>query len=518
MNDEVSERWRRYGYPRYAHDATHPARLRTIAHWLGVQAPPTRTARVLELGCAAGDNLLPMAARLPHARFVGIDLNAKAIALGQSMAADQGLDNIELSVCDLRDFAHDDGPFDYIIAHGLYSWIPDDARDAMMALVARHLSPEGIAHISYNTLPGWRVWGVFREMLLERFGHLDDPVTQAEYSLDYMNWLLESQPGGDAWWASLVRSEHFRLNLGQVINVAHDQLSPVNDPVWTREFVAHAEQHDLVWMGLADLDDNFLARRPEATSQLVDGVVDRVERATMMDGVVGRTFSHAVLCHRGRLPHLPTQPLAGAYWWAVLERPDELHLDDDEPVSFSSAENTASIEVQSPLFKHALDLLASTQPFTLPQLGAALRGRLGFARVSDADLSDIERALFEWARMGLVRGDVEDPAPVLQPSNRPIVDPCVRYAAANQHPVIGRRHNMVQVDEIDRLLLPLLDGEHDLYDVARVLEERLGKGPLGGVRQDAELPPPGPERMAVAASLLRARCRDWTRTWLFSAP
>ncbi len=147
--------------------STHPDRLATMARLLGRQPAPVENCRVLEVGCAAGGNLLPMAYQLPGAEFVGIDYSAGQIEDGTQRIAALGLSNMQLICADLADLVNpaesgaEDGrdealgSFDYIIAHGVYSWTPLPVRDALLALCRRVLRPHGVAYISYNTYPGW---------------------------------------------------------------------------------------------------------------------------------------------------------------------------------------------------------------------------------------------------------------------------------------------------------------------------------------------------------------------------
>jgi hypothetical protein len=257
-----------------------------------------------------------------------------------------------------------------------------------------------------------------------------------------------------------------------------------------------------------DLEDNFVATRPPGTSQLIDGVVDRVERATLIDSVVGRTFSHVVVCRDHHTITVPRGPFANAYWSARLSLPDDMKLETAEPVMVKTVDGP-EVEVQSRLYKETLRALGLAQPVTIEQLAEHLREHVGAEFVSDGDVSDVEKALFQWAKLGVVRADVEPGPTLVELEGTPVIERLVRYAAQGEHPVVGNRHNMIELDDVDRLLLPLLDGEHDLYDLARLLEVRLGEGPIGGVKADIEMPPMGPERMALAASVLRARCRAW---------
>ena len=185
-----------------------------------------------------------------------------------------------------------------------------------------------------------------------------------------------------------------------------------------------------------------------------------------------------------------------------------MKLDTAEAVTVKTVDGP-EVEVQSRLYKEVLRALGLAQPVTIDQLAEHLREHVGAEFVSDSDIEDVHKALFHWAKLGVVRADVEPGPTLVELEGTPVIERLVRYAAQGEHPVVGNRHNMIELDDVDRLLLPLLDGDHDLYDVARVLEIRLGEGPIGGVKADIDMPPLGPERMALAATVLRARCRAW---------
>ena len=121
---------------------------------------------MLELGCASGDNLIPMALGLPNARFVGIDLSARQIEQGQRQVSALGLANIELRQYNIADVDASWGKFDYIICHGIYSWVPAPVRERLLAICRDNLAPNGVAYVSYNTLPGWHMRGMIRDMMI----------------------------------------------------------------------------------------------------------------------------------------------------------------------------------------------------------------------------------------------------------------------------------------------------------------------------------------------------------------
>ena len=158
-------------YPGVPLPQTHPDRLATIAGLFGMTPAAAPNCRVLELGCGDGGNLIPMALTLPASVFTGIDLAEPAIARGCALANTLGLENITLRHLDLMRMGpdlgeFDYGVFDYIIAHGLYSWVPPEVRDQLLSLCRAHLAPQGVAYVSYNAGPGFARRRMFREMML----------------------------------------------------------------------------------------------------------------------------------------------------------------------------------------------------------------------------------------------------------------------------------------------------------------------------------------------------------------
>ncbi len=144
---------------------THPENLAVLGRLFGLQTPEPAHCRLLELGCASGGNLIPLAWRLPQAHFLGLELSRRQVEDGQALARSLALENIEIRHQDILSAGTELGEFDYIIAHGIFSWVPEKVRDKILPICSRHLSPSGLAYINYNTLPGWRMRGMVRDML-----------------------------------------------------------------------------------------------------------------------------------------------------------------------------------------------------------------------------------------------------------------------------------------------------------------------------------------------------------------
>src|SRR5262245_61104912 len=154
---------------------SHTDRLAPVETLFGMKPAAIERCRVLEVACGDGANLVPMAYGLPESEFVGFDLAARPIAAGRRAAERLGLKNLTLVQRDVADFPTERARYDYIIAHGIYSWVPPEARDRLLGLVARHLAPNGVAFVSYNLYPGCHVRRMVWEMLRFHTDHLHDP-------------------------------------------------------------------------------------------------------------------------------------------------------------------------------------------------------------------------------------------------------------------------------------------------------------------------------------------------------
>lgn len=178
-------------YPGYAYAATHPARLEAIGRLFGLDPAPASSCRVLELGCGDGGNALSIAASLPGAAVVGVDAAGAAVARGAELARAAGLGNVELRAGDFESLSVESlGEVDYVVAHGVYSWIPPAARVALLACVRRVLAPHGIAYVSYNAYPGSYLRDMARDMLRWHLRDVEDPAARLADAHELMETIV----------------------------------------------------------------------------------------------------------------------------------------------------------------------------------------------------------------------------------------------------------------------------------------------------------------------------------------
>src|SRR5450432_2947007 len=281
--DEVP--YRSFPYPQ-----SHPARMATIATLFGLRPASVKTARVLELGCCTGGNIIPMAEQLPDAQFIGVDASAIQVREGQAAIDSLGMSNIKLLHKDILDITKDFGEFDYIIAHGVYSWVPPLVQQKILQICKQNLAPTGIAYISYNTLPGWRMRGIIRDIMLYRARNLTSPTERLNRSRDLIQFLAQSVSEENNPYGVLLRKELELLNCKNDQYLLHDHLEVFNEPVYFSEFASRATEVGLQYLGEAEFAWMCSKNLPQKVQTVLNAISsDVVETEQYMDFLRNRT-------------------------------------------------------------------------------------------------------------------------------------------------------------------------------------------------------------------------------------
>lgn len=303
-------------YPGYSHGSTHVGRISAIGRLFGVGTTPPDSARILEIGCGSGINLLAMAQLYPSSEFVGVDFSGKQIAEALGTAASTGIANARFLNLDIRKLEGEGlGRFDYIIVHGIYSWVPEDVRKAILAAARDRLTDNGIALISYNCLPGWRLRGALRDMMLihtSRFGDVASKVTQSKALMSY----LAEATGGQGAWGQYLKQESETILAADNSYLAHDYLEIHNHALYFRDFLAEASSFGLSFLTEAEPATVYLENYPEkVTAPLKAMGLDHVDTEQFLDFVRNRTFRSTLLCRDSVVPERMISPerLAGMY-------------------------------------------------------------------------------------------------------------------------------------------------------------------------------------------------------------
>ena len=596
---------------------SHPNRLFAIGTLFGLKPTPVQKCRVLELGCAAGGNLIPMADYLPESQFVGVDNSARQIRDGLDTVKQLGLENVILQHASILDVDAAYGKFDYIVCHGVFSWVPEKVRRKILEICGTQLTPNGIAYVSYNTYPGWHMRGMIRDMMryhAARFEAPKDRIQQARALLKFltqsvyrgnprlpelMGTLIQnidpilsgkldpvqipprvSQaataaaeftgffPVGDFQkgveglqaaaaaepfdhptvqraaveirrtlneFATVLRSEGaypqlLKQEADSIQNqpdhyLYHEHLEEVNDPVFFHDFIEFAKERGLQYLGEARVGTmvtgNFGADVEKTLRHLA---TDQIQAEQYMDFLRNRMFRETLLCSEKHPVSWSVAPdslralhVASAAKPVVPDGKTELNLANDESVTYRSPQGM-TMATNRPLLKIAMHLLQTAYPASIPfdTLRLQARENLGGADPTDPrtiaeDTQQIAVGLLNCYMgsdlielfgmpIGFARTAGEYPT-ALQ---------LARINAAKTGIIANRRHEVVRLNELDRHLIPMLDGSNDRAALVTKLTEVAKAGGITVRQHDVPLTDPVKIRAAIE-SILEAALNNVAR-------
>jgi SAM-dependent methyltransferase len=297
MSDGLRDLYEELDYPAMSHPPSHPAVTGVVARLAGLPPVDFSRMRVLELGCAGGWNLLPIAAEFPEAECLGVDFSGRAVADARAVAGEAGIGNARFEAADMLEWENGGDGFDFIIAHGVFSWVPDEVKTRVFELCRDALAPGGVAYVGFNTDPGWALRRPLAETvraLAGREGFGDSPV-------DVLGGLYGAFDGAGGAYADALRGvvQDMRAK-GDML--AFDDLAPVCDPVTVAQFVSWAEQAGLAWLGEAELAETLPAGISKSGEEwLANAAGDRLLMEQLADLLSGRTHRAAVLARADAL-------------------------------------------------------------------------------------------------------------------------------------------------------------------------------------------------------------------------
>jgi SAM-dependent methyltransferase len=242
-------------YRSFPIECTAPERLALTSRLHGGPRTRVHGYRMLELGCGDGTNLLALAYHRRHGEFVGIDGSSRHVEAALARARTLGLDNLRFVHADLRAAAAElDGDFDYVVAHGVISWVPDDVREAVLGLHRTRLRSDGLVYLNYNAQPGWSVRGLVRRLLREQTAGIAGLLGRARAAQQIASRLGARLAASEHAWSQLMAMELGLVAAGEPSYVAHEYLATENRCYWRSEFLALARAHGLELVADADFD------------------------------------------------------------------------------------------------------------------------------------------------------------------------------------------------------------------------------------------------------------------------
>ena len=294
--------YKELGYKSYPFPFTTPAYLEAYGTLVGLKPPTAKAARVLELGATYGGNIISQAVHNPEATFVGIELSQDQVEKGNKIISDAKLENVSLLQGDILNFDESLGNFDYIIAHGFYSWISDEMKDKLLDIISHHLADNGIAYVSYNTYPGWHTMEEVRQLMLFANRGYDE--------LTHKEKVLRGKTVGSLVGAQILnydnlkeRNSKFLGALRSVMQkddyyVGHDHLEPHNDPCYFYQFNDHLKAHNLSYVCDADLTLSMVRTYDESIADKLEKLApnSQADQEQYLDFMLDTTFRKSIIC------------------------------------------------------------------------------------------------------------------------------------------------------------------------------------------------------------------------------
>ena len=437
-----------------------------------------------------------MAVGFPDATFVGIDLSSRQIELGREAVRTLGVKNLDLRAASITDVGPDWGTFDYILCHGVYSWVPDEVQAKILEVCRTNLSADGVEYVSYNTYPGWHLRGMLREIMCFHAARFTQPEEQVKEARELLAFLTETSAGQNTPHALALAQETELLRQQSDSYLYHEHLEEFNSPCYFFEFAGRVKAAGLQYLGDAAVGSMFpLGLPPKATDTLGRLCRDQIQLEQYLDFVRNRTFRASVVCH-ARVPlvrHIDASVIEDLYLSSSAKREA-----GDGPARYT-LDGGATLTVSDPSLAAALDGIVAAWPASVPFDAVA----------AGAERKQLAGGLLNLLLNGGVTASVVPVRCVATVSDTPDVGPLARHFAAKEGWVPTARHTVLRLDEFGRRVVPLLDGKRTRDAVLDELVNQFRTGRLtmhqdgGRIRDEAK----GRELMTAGVNVVLEQLR-----------
>jgi SAM-dependent methyltransferase len=466
-------------YPSRANPRTAPDLLASLATVCGMSPAPVTTARVLEIGCSDGGNIIPMGFEMPDATFVGIDASFREIDEGRATIAEIGVRNVELRAVDLMTVGAELGEFDYIIAHGVYSWVHPEVQQRLLAVYREHLAPQGVGYISYNVHPGWHVRETVREMMLYHTRKMQDPREKTSHARGFLDFLVNTVSASNDVFLALLKRAQTDLNDLADAHFFHDMLEESNRPLYFHEFVERLDRAGLAYVTEAEYWTTQLTSVPEAVADVVRRVTTTaVEREQYLDFWRNRGFRQSIV-RRADATVSPSDPLdLTRFLVSSSLLPGDPQTGDREETQRFVSPGGIMLQTEHEVIKAGLRHLGEIYPRAIPfaELLAEARRAAG---LPDGDAHPLEDTVRSCFTNNLVELHTFMPHFVSTVSERPLASPVSRSQARMKRRIPSMLHKTVDLDDpIAHILVQHLDGRNDHDALHAILMREAASGEL----------------------------------------
>jgi methyltransferase-like protein/2-polyprenyl-3-methyl-5-hydroxy-6-metoxy-1,4-benzoquinol methylase len=488
MQDQSS--YDEFPYISYPFHYTWPQHLMTIGKFFGMTLSDISKARVLELGSSCGGNLITFASDHPASYSIGVDISKLEIEHGTKIIKDLGLKNIELRNISITDIDESFGKFDYIICHGVFSWVPDFVKDKILEISSRLLNPNGIAFISYNTMPGWNMVNSIRDMLMFHSRLFDSPADKISQARLFLNFISEALQGSNSPYANFLEQEALNLVTKEDQYILHEYLVGQNEQFYFHEFMSMAKSYNLSYLGDSNIPSMFLGNLPQKAAEKLSTIDNIVRAEQYMDFVSNRRFRRTLLCHEDVIlnRNITSEKILEFYSTSNLVASVPLKNIDLNDASQSitfyfNDSQDLSISTSSPIIKSIFYTYQENigNPLSATELFESAYQKLHNISVEDIKM-EFDNVVGRLVLGGYVTLFAIKPNAISYISPKPQVSNTARYQATNAKLdrlfVTNQINEIVQLTIYEKYILELLDGNKGIADIKAEILEKLISGEM----------------------------------------
>jgi len=470
---------------------THPDRIATVATLFGLKPAPPDNCRLLELGHGRGENILALAHSLPTSRFVGVELSRVQNDDALAEARELGLTNVDLRHASITDVDESFGEFDYVICHGVFSWVPPEVRQKILDICRRRLKPTGVGLVSYNVFPGWRLQSMVRDLMRihsSQFQGRKVRVQQARAILDF----VANKAGLDGSpYSQCLKNTAQMLSQLSDSYLFHEHLDEYNQPLYFTEFAAMCAANGLDYLGEVEFHTMLPFQFSEEAQRVLRTIAtEQVKMEQYLDFLRNRSFRLSLVVPAGTTVMRGVSP--PAVYGLRVAAPVTLKppvADEANPEANQTYEATsgATITVRESLLKAAYAILSEARPQSIPfrELVTRALARLGRPEppTPEAWQSLAEPVAGHFLHVYCTNPDVVQlhvwaPELVNRVTERPTASRLARYLSGRKRKAANQYLAPFALDDLNRIILNRLDGQATRADVVEAILSEVAAGRL----------------------------------------
>lgn len=478
-NDGLEHCYDEVPYPGHAHPQSDPLHLYTLATLFGLKPSRVENASILELGCSEGENLIPMAFHFPKAQCTGIDISGKEIARGNKKIHELKLKNITLKHQSIFDFNSKD-KFDYIICHGVYSWVTDEIRNKILQICHDNLQENGIAYVSYNIYPGWNMVKNVRDLMLWHTKNTKKPLIKTTQSRAILKYYSEGLKDTKTSYAEILKNENELLENRDDAYLFHEHLSLYNEPVYFYQFIEQVTKHNLSYLCNSILENEHVNILAAPFAEDLKKVEDVVERCQKIDFIYNQRFRWSLLCHNtqkiNRNIVVNDVEQYDIQLKAELDKSDLTEKDIGQLSYIVISTPLCHMKISNPIVQMAILILHNNRHKSMPyhDLCNMVHEKTRFSNLEEIkNILRNDLYLTDGMFSGLFAIRAYSRDYIVKVTEKPIACPLARYLALQGNTVTNRRHETIYLDVVSKCLLPFLNGSNDISSLREIARSRL---------------------------------------------